>query len=69
MTMRDRERKTQASGPVGNLYQAYGGISDWPGCADQHCLPKCRPSEGHCERLKVFLKQRTHGQSVNEGGK
>lgn len=58
--MVDRERKTQASGPIGNLYQAYGGSTGWMGCADQDCLLLCDTSKGHCERLRLFLERRAH---------
>jgi hypothetical protein len=56
--MRDQERKTRASGPFGNLYEAYGGAyPGWPGCDDKDCLPKCRTENGHCERLKLFIER------------
>lgn len=43
---------------MGNLARAYGGeISGWGGCHNQDCLPKCRPSKNHCERLKLFLER------------
>lgn len=58
--MRDRERKTERTemaGGNGNLYRAYGESLGWGGCADEDCLPKCRPSKGHCERLGLFLER------------
>lgn len=40
--------------PRGNLYRSYVG---WSGCADQDCLAGCRPSQGHCERLRLFIER------------
>lgn len=54
---REAEPKTAASGPEGNLYRAYGEKLGWDGCAYDDCLPACRPSRGHCERLKLFLER------------
>lgn len=31
---------------------------DWAGCDHLDCLPYCWPSEYHCERLYLFMKER-----------
>lgn len=30
----------------------------WPGCDHLDCLPECWPSEHHCERLAIFMRER-----------
>lgn len=42
----------------GNLARAYSEKLGWGGCGDEDCLPACRPSKNHCERLKLFLERR-----------
>jgi hypothetical protein len=37
----------------GNLYRSHEG---WPGCSDQDCLSACDTSQGHCERLRLWIE-------------